>query len=113
MVILFAGLCSLAKGGEMDGGQLFRPFDESSRPVATPPVAPASSVAPVAPVAGDGYYSRQLLFDPVDFDGDNPNDNNQMSVGSYIPAGEIPWWFLLIGAVVVGMGVRWRRKSGE
>jgi MYXO-CTERM domain-containing protein len=88
----------------MNDEQLFRPFDANSHPMTTLPVAPAPAVAPTTPTTGDGYYSRQLLFAP---DLDNPEGKTPM--GSHMPAGEMPWWFMLIGAAALGM----RRKRRE
>jgi hypothetical protein len=102
LIILLAGLCSPVRGVEMNDEQLFRPFDQSSRPVATLPAAPASSAVPLA---GDGFYSRQLLLD------DNSDNPAGSALGDFAPAGEMPWWQMLIGAAAMGMGVRWRRKT--
>jgi hypothetical protein len=112
-VIIFAGMHLPAKAEEVRELLLFKPFQ---RTTLRPPAASGSGIvepfsAPSGLPSGDGFFSRELLFDGG-LDGD-PNVDGDTPQGHIAPVGETPWWFLLISAAVVGMGIRWRKLRSK
>jgi hypothetical protein len=113
VIFLFAGLCLPAKSGSVREALLFKPFEQlpfkalyaNTFSEASVPFEPANA----AP-SGDGFFSsRQLLFDGLD--GDPNDEEGGTPQGGFVPASDIPWWYIVMGLFAFGWGVRARMKS--
>jgi hypothetical protein len=86
---------------------LFAPLSAS-----TPfPQFSAESSPSTASLAGDGFFSRRLLFDaPPSGPGGDPNEDGSLPTGGYLPVENLPWIAMLLIAGTFAMGIRWRRR---